>query len=277
MADQGTAVFDPAETVQLEGEAPEYQETDTPVNEEPETDGAEDAETEATLTEEDVEERIKQAISEREAEWQAQQDSESYKARLSESEKTLSAEAARGITQMVGWATKLVEEGKTAQEVTALINSRAVASLAEPLAAAISTQEYEARTHLLDQYQKKVAPDWRPSPDLVRKMEQARNSRDPRRAFESHMEYLREMVLEVDGPKLVEKALLEREEKTKKAGQLAAKKSDVEQKQSQARPTSGVGGNGAPVASRDVIGNPKVSMAEQRRAFEKLHGFAPDF
>lgn len=277
MADQDTAVLELPETVLAGGEAPAVQETDQSVNETPETEGDGEAETGAALTEEQVAERIQKAVSEREAEWKAQQEAETYKARLTESEKTLSFNASRSITNMVAWAAKQVEEGKSAQEVAALINARAVESIAGPMAAAVSTQEYEARIQMLDQYQKKQAPDWRPSAELVRKMETARSSGDPRKAFESQLDYLREMVLEAEGPKLVEKALKERDAKAKKAGDVAALKADAEQKQSQGRPTSGVGGNGAPPADRDVIGNPKVSMAEQRRAFEKLHGFAPDF
>lgn len=279
MADEGTAlVLEPTETAPVETEAPEYLETDEVVDESPETEGTEEAETEdERLDPEEVEKRIQAAIAEREAEWKAEQEAQGYKARVTEAERVLSQTAARSIGNIVAWAAKQVEEGKTADEVMRLLNQQAVAAVAGPLASAVSTQEYEARIALMDSYQQRVAPSWKPSVELVRQMERARNSGDPRTVFESQLEYIRQMVIETEGPKLSEKALKEREEQAKKAGTVAAKRQETAARAAKPGPTTGVGGNGTPPANRDVIGNPKVSMAEQRRAFEKLHGFAPDF
>lgn len=278
MANEGTVTLEPTETAPVETEAPELLETDQVLDESPETDGTEEAETEdERLDPEEVEKRVQQAIAEREAEWKAEQEAQGYKARVSEAEKVLGQTAARSIGNIIAWAAKQVEEGKTADEVMRLLNQQAVNAVAGPLAAAVSTQEYEARISLMDSYQQKVAPSWKPSVELVRQMERARNSGDPRTVFESQLDYIRQMVIETEGPKLSEKALKEREEQAKKAGTVAAKRQETAERAARPGPTTGVGGNGAPPADRDVIGNPKVSMAEQRRAFEKLHGFAPDF
>lgn len=279
MAEEGTVMtLEPTETEQVETEAPEYLETDEVVDASPETDGTEEAETEEErLDPEEVEKRIQAAIAEREAEWKAEQEAQHYKSRVTEAERVLGQTAARSISNIVEWAAKQIETGKTTDEVMRLLNQQAVAAVAGPLAAAVSTQEYEARIALMDAYQQKVAPSWKPSVELVRQMERARNSGDPRTVFESQLDYIRQMVIETEGPKLSEKALKEREEQAKKAGTVAAKRQQTAERAAKPGPTTGVGGNGAPPADRDVIGNPKVPIAEQRRAFEKLHGFAPDF
>lgn len=247
MADEGTATLSPTETELVETEAPEFLETDQVVDASPETDGAEEAETEdERLDPEEVEKRVQQAIAEREAEWKAEQEAQGYKARVSEAEKVLGQYAARSIGNIVAWAAKQVEEGKTAAEVMGLLNQQAVAAVAGPLAAAVSTQEYEARISLMDSYQKKVAPSWKPSVELVRQMERARNSGDPRTVFESQLDYIRQMVIETEGPKLSEKALKEREEQAKKAGTVAAKRQETAERAARPGPTTGVGGNGTP-------------------------------
>lgn len=247
MADEGTATLSPTETELVETEAPEFLETDQVVDASPETEGAEEAETEdERLDPEEVEKRVQQAIAEREAEWKAEQEAQGYKARVSEAEKVLGQYAARSIGNIVAWAAKQVEEGKTADEVMRLLNQHAVAAVAGPLAAAVSTQEYEARISLMDSYQQKVAPSWKPSVELVRQMERARNSGDPRTVFESQLDYIRQMVIETEGPKLSEKALKEREEQAKKAGTVAAKRQETAERAARPGPTTGVGGNGTP-------------------------------
>lgn len=248
MADEGTAlVLEPTETAPVETEAPEYLETDEVVDESPETEGTEEAETEdERLDPEEVEKRIQAAIAEREAEWKAEQEAQGYKARVSEAEKVLGQTAARGIGNIVAWAVKQVEEGKTAAEVLSLVNPQAVNAVAGPLASAVSTQEYEARIALMDSYQQRVAPSWKPSVELMRQMERARNSGDPRTVFESQLDYIRQMVIETEGPKLSEKALKEREEQAKKAGTVAAKRQETAERAARPGPTTGVGGNGTP-------------------------------
>lgn len=247
MADEGTAVLEPTETAPVETEAPEYLETDQVVDESPETEGTEEAETEdERLDPEEVEKRIQAAIAEREAEWKAEQEAQGYKARVTEAERVLSQTAARSIGNIVAWAARQVEEGKTADEVMRLLNQQAVAAVAGPLASAVSTQEYEARIALMDSYQQRVAPSWKPSVELVRQMERARNSGDPRTVFESQLEYIRQMVIETEGPKLSEKALKEREEQAKKAGTVAAKRQETAERAARPGPTTGVGGNGTP-------------------------------
>lgn len=248
MADEGTVMtLEPTETEQVETEAPEDLETDEVVDASPETEGTEEAETEdERLDPEEVEKRIQAAIAEREAEWKAEQEAQGYKARVSEAEKVLGQTAARSIGNIIAWAAKQVEEGKTADEVMRLLNQQAVNAVAGPLAAAVSTQEYEARISLMDSYQQKVAPSWKPSVELVRQMERARNSGDPRTVFESQLDYIRQMVLETEGPKLSEKALKEREEQAKKAGTVAAKRQETAERAAKPGPTTGVGGNGTP-------------------------------
>lgn len=247
MADEGTATLSPTETELVETEAPEFLETDQVVDASPETDGAEEAETEdERLDPEEVEKRVQAAIAEREAEWKAEQEAQGYKARVSEAEKVLGQTAARSIGNIVAWAAKQVEEGKTAAEVMGLLNQQAVNAVAGPLAAAVSTQEYEARISLMDSYQQKVAPSWKPSVELVRQMERARNSGDPRTVFESQLDYIRQMVIETEGPKLSEKALKEREEQAKKAGTVAAKRQETAERAARPGPTTGVGVNGTP-------------------------------
>lgn len=270
MADEGTAVLDVTETEQVENEAPvEELETDELLDESPETGESEEAETvEPGLSEDEVAERIKTAIAEREAEWKAEQEAQAYKYRITEAEKQLSQEAARGIGNMIAWAAKQVEEGKSAAEVLALVNQRAVNSLAGPLAAAVSTSEYEARIHLMDDYQKKTAPDWKPSVDLVRQMERARNTGDPRIVFESQLEYIRQMVVETEGPKLTEKALKEREEKAKKAGTVAQKKAETSERAARPGPTTGVGGNAAPRRTVEST----ISIEDKKKVFEEQYG-----
>ena len=247
MADEGTAVLEPTETAPVETEAPEYLETDQVVDESPETEGTEEAETEdERLDPEEVEKRIQAAIAEREAEWKAEQEAQGYKARVTEAERVLSQTAARSIGNIVAWAARQVEEGKTADEVMRLLNQQAVAAVAGPLASAVSTQEYEARIALMDSYQQRVAPSWKPSVELVRQMERARNSGDPRTVFESQLDYIRQMVIETEGPKLSEKALKEREEQAKKAGTVAAKRQETAERAARPGQTTGVGGNGTP-------------------------------
>ena len=247
MANEGTVTLEPTETAPVETEAPELLETDQVLDESPETDGTEEAETEdERLDPEEVEKRVQAAIAEREAEWKAEQEAQGYKARVSEAEKVLGQSAARSIGNIVAWAAKQVEEGKTAAEVMGLLNQQAVAAVAGPLASAVSTQEYEARISLMDSYQQKVAPSWKPSVELVRQMERARNSGDPRTVFESQLDYIRQMVIETEGPKLSEKALKEREEQAKKAGTVAAKRQETAERAARPGPTTGVGGNGTP-------------------------------
>jgi hypothetical protein len=247
MANEGTVTLEPTETAPVETEAPELLETDQVLDESPETDGAEEAETEdERLDPEEVEKRVQAAIAEREAEWKAEQEAQGYKARVSEAEKVLGQTAARSIGNIIAWAAKQVEEGKTADEVMRLLNQQAVNAVAGPLAAAVSTQEYEARISLMDSYQQKVAPSWKPSVELVRQMERARNSGDPRTVFESQLDYIRQMVIETEGPKLSEKALKEREEQAKKAGTVAAKRQETAERAARPGPTTGVGGNGVP-------------------------------
>ena len=247
MANEGTVTLEPTETAPVETEAPELLETDQVLDESPETDGTEEAETEdERLDPEEVEKRVQAAIAERESEWKAEQEAQGYKARVSEAEKVLGQSAARSIGNIVAWAAKQVEEGKTAAEVMGLLNQQAVNAVAGPLAAAVSTQEYEARISLMDSYQQKVAPSWKPSVELVRQMERARNSGDPRTVFESQLDYIRQMVIETEGPKLSEKALKEREEQAKKAGTVAAKRQETAERAARPGPTTGVGGNGVP-------------------------------
>lgn len=250
MAEEGTVtVLEPTETEQVQIEAPELDalETDEVVDESLETEGTEEAETDdERLDPEEVEKRVQAAIAEREAEWKAEQEAQGYKARVSEAEKVLGQTAARGIGNIVAWAVKQVEEGKTAAEVLSLVNPQAVNAVAGPLAAAVSTQEYEARIGLMDSYQQKVAPSWKPSVELVRQMERARNSGDPRIVFESQLDYIRQMVLETEGPKLSAAALKEREEQAKKAGTVAAKRQETAARAARPGPTTGVGGNGTP-------------------------------
>ncbi|MCR4332741.1 MAG: hypothetical protein NUV34_08585, partial [Sulfuricaulis sp.] len=127
MAEQDTAVLEPTETEQVETEAPELLETDEVVDASPETEGTEEAETaDERLDPEEVEKRVQEAIKEREAEWKAEQDAQVYKYRMSEAEKVLSQTAARGIGNIIAWAVKQVEDGKTAAEVMAIVNPRAV-------------------------------------------------------------------------------------------------------------------------------------------------------
>lgn len=271
MADEGTAlVLEPTETAPVETEAPEDLETDEVVDESPETDGTEEAETEdERLDPEEVEKRIQAAIAEREAEWKAEQEAQGYKARVTEAEKVLGQTAARSIGNIVAWAAKQVEEGKTADEVMRLLNQQAVAAVAGPLASAVSTQEYEARIGLMDSYQQRVAPSWKPSVELVRQMERARNSGDPRIVFESQFDYIRQMVIETEGPKLSEKALKEREEQAKKAGTVAAKRQETAARAAKPGPTTGVGANGAP-PKRSVVD--ALTIEDKRKAFEAEYG-----
>lgn len=279
MAEEGTVMtIEPTETEQVETEAPEYLETDEVVDASPETDGTEEAETEEErLDPEEVEKRIQAAIAEREAEWKAEQEAQAYQYQVAQAGRQFKRATDVAIRNVVEWAAKEAESGKSTSEVLANLNAKVLEDIVEPLTSAVSTMEYEARVHLMDAYQKKVAPNWRPSPELVRHMERAVKSGNPRVAFESHFDYIRQMVIETEGPKLSEKALKEREEQAKKAGTVAAKRQETAERAAKPGPTTGVGGRGAPPADRDVIGNPKVPIAEQRRAFEKLHGFAPDF
>ncbi|MCR4341171.1 MAG: hypothetical protein NUW01_14940 [Gemmatimonadaceae bacterium] len=280
MAEQDTAVLEPTETEQVETEAPELLETDEVVDGSPETEGTEEAETEdERLDPEEVEKRVQQAIAEREAEWKAEQEAQVYKYRVSEAEKVLGQTASRGIGNIIAWAVKQVEEGKTAAEVMALVNSQAVSAVAGPLAAAVSTQEYEARIPLTDAFQKKKAPLWNPSVELVHQMERARNSGDPRIVYESQMEYLWQVALETEVPKLVEAALKERDEQAKKAGTVAAKRQETAARAARPGPTTGVGGNGVParMTLAEIEAMPTsqwLSMPLAKR--EKLRGDAWD-
>ena len=239
-----TLVLEPSTTEEL---APEGETADESVNVDELTD--EDQETE-TLTREQAnalaEERATAAIAEKEAEWTAQREAETYKREIAASDQELQRALGNKVDGLIKWVGDQVENGKSVSEVLQARNPLVVQNIVEPLMAAVFSNQWEAQRTHFDAHVKSIAPEWKPSVDLSKRMEQAVASRDPGRLIKAHWEYITDAVKSVEIPKGVAEALKAEKEKAKPGKAAANLKQSDAVRGSQRLPTTG-GGSAAPI------------------------------
>ena len=276
MADTETAVL---ELPSVDESALETETVDESINEgEP---NSEDQETE-TLTREEAEklaeDRATAAIAEKEAEWTAQRESETYKREIAASDQELQRALGSKVDGLIKWVGDQVENGRSVSEVLQARNPLVVQNIVEPLMAAAFSNQWEAQRTHFDAHVKGIAPEWKPSVELAKRMEQAVASRDPSRLIKAHYEYMADAIRSTEVPKGVAEALKAEKEKQKPGKAVAAEQKADAVRGSQKLPTSGTGGAVAsPENLSNVIADQSKPVAERRSAFEKLHGFTPNF
>lgn len=256
--DTSSAVLEPSP----EAEAAPVDELETVANA---TEGDEpNAETQETVAETvpltEVEERVKAAIAEREAEWEAQQHRDNYKREQTAAEHELQNATFAKVDGLVGWIAKQLDDGKTVAEIQQIRNPLVLKNIAEPLAAAVFSQQWEAQRTHFDDYVKKAYPDWKPSQAAAKQLEQAVVSRDPARLVRAHWDYLADAIKSVEVPKGVDAALKAEKDKAKPAKAVLKEQEADERRAATPRPTTGGGGAAGAVVT---------SMNDADRAYNR--------
>lgn len=273
MADD-TAVLEPTS---VEEAAPEELEDEST------NDELGDTEEPETLTREQAielaEERAKAAVAEKEQEWKAQVSSETYKREVQAANRELGNDVFARVDNLLGWAAKkFLEDGKSLAEVQQERSPEVIQKIVNPLMAAAFSNQWEAQRTHFDAYVEKVAPEWKPSVQLAKRMEYALTQRNPGLLIEAHWEYMADAIRSTEVPKGVAEALKAEKEKQKPGKAVAAEQKADAVRGSQKLPTSGSGGAVAsPENLSSVIADQSKPVAERRSAFEKLHGFTPNF
>lgn len=202
---------------------------------------AEETETPAGVSEEDIAERIKAAVAEREAEWEEQRKGESYRREQTQAEQELNAATFGKVDNLIAWVAKQIDDGKTVAEIQQIRNPMVVQNIVNPLAAAVFSQQWEAQRTHFDDYVSKAFPDWKPSQESAKKLQQAVVSRDPAKLIRAHWDYMADAIKSVEVPKGVEAALKAEKEKARPA-KAVAKEQQADEMRSAPRPSTGTGG-----------------------------------
>jgi len=242
--DTSTAVLEPSTEIES---APETEPVDDISTVEELGDSEQETE---TLTREQAEqlavERAEAAIAERETEWKSERERETYKREQQTAEVELNSAVFGKVDGLIGWVAKQIEDGRSVAEVRQARNPLVVQNIIEPLVAAVFSNQWQAQRSNFDAYVKSIAPDWKPSVELSKKLEQAVVSRDANQLQAAHWEYLADAVRSVEIPKGMEAALKAEKEKSKPAKAVAKEQRDDELRD-RPRPSAG-GGATAPGA-----------------------------
>lgn len=187
---------------------------------------------------------------------------EAYKERSTQADQVRQGWAERSVVALVKGALERGEEPNWTQ----------VASIGKSLAQATAFQQNEAHnTFALDQI-RKTAPDYRPSHDIVAKLDQARRTADPKALATANIQMISEAVGEYQWNYLVDKA----NEYIADTLKLNGAKSAAATRTSQPRPTV-VGSRSASGSNYDAILTSPTATYEQRAAaFKAKNGFDLD-
>ena len=115
-------------------------------------------------------------------------------------------------------------------------------------------------------------PDWKPSRETESQLRAAIQSGDAAKAVSGLLAYMRQAIEDTEVPGKV-KALTEAEKKKQQSAQEVARL----QKPGATGPAKGGSPAGPPRDYAAVIADPAASREAKREAYQKLHGFAPNF
>lgn len=276
MADEALAVLDP-ETEGAEELAPveELETVDESVD-------AETEESDDTETEEDFEARLTAAREEaaKEAEERVRREVEeqttqkNYQQARSQAAIVRQQTGLKAANDLVAWAAREVESGRSVDEVLRMTNQQVTGALVDRLEGMVATEQWE---NLWGFYQSRFDKEWKPPQDVVNKLRSAEATRDPAKMFDAAFAYMEQYVADTRAPKLAEERLKAEREKDKKAAEVARTKAGDTARKNADRPTSITGAAGRPADLDAIIGDPNRSAADRRRAYTQKHGIAPDF
>lgn len=202
-----------------------------------------------------------------------------YRERARASDQWLATHAANEIRKTMVYAAETVDSGKaTAAQVIAAINPDNLAKgLAGQLANAVQTEQLSIADQLQDRYLTDTYKDWRIPSDLIRQKEKALAERDTAALYRLRNEIIRRAVLENDVPKEAQKVAAEAAAKNKKAADVEKVRDGDKSRASAERPTAVSGGAAGKQDNAAIIANPSMPLSEKRAAFQREHGFAPNF
>jgi len=244
-------------------------ETSTEVESAPETETAvlttivEETETETEETDSDFEARLQTAREEaaneaREAlrvELEESQAKERYQREVTESARYRQETGVQALRNFAGWLTdQVTEKGLTKAEVLQGMNPQVLASLSSNLEAMAATEQWQNIGDSFGSYVKKQYPDWKPSPELTKKLESAMARRDSQQMFEARWEFMAAAIKDTVAPAETEKLLKAEREKSQKAQNVANTQAKDRERASADRPmtTTGASAGGRAINSMEA-------------------------
>ena len=243
---------------QVEDTATLVAETSTEVEPAPETETADlttiveetDAETEETDS--DFEAKLQAAREEaaneaREAlrvELEESQAKERYQREVTEAARYRQSAGEQALQNFAGWLTdQVTERGLTKAEVLQGMNPQVLANLSSNLEAMAATEQWSNIGDSYASYVKKEYPDWKPAPELTRKLESAMARRDSQQMFEARWDFMKAAIKDNEAPEEVQKLLKAEREKSTKAQDVANTQAKDRERAGADRPMNTRGGS----------------------------------
>jgi hypothetical protein len=256
---EDTAVLDAPETSDGIPAAPvEELETEQEGLDTEETDEDNAETTEAGLTEEEVQRRVNEAVAAQRAEFDAEQNTKRYKANVEWAESQLKTRAVSSLDEFTEWYASEIETKGTRPK----INRQVIDSLAGNLANAAALDQWQAISDDFTTHVRRVYPEWRPSVEMQRSLEQtlALPREHPERLsrmFTLRWEFMRQAIKESEVPKEAKKVAAEIAAKNKKAGTVEQTLAGDKARANAERPTTTSG----PASAQSITNFHEASVA----------------
>lgn len=153
----------------------------------------------------------------------------------------------QALQNFAGWLTdQVVERGLTKAEVLQGMNPQVLANLAGNLEAMAATEQWTNIGDSFAAYVKKDYPDWKPAPELTRKLESAMARRDSQQMFEARWDFMKAAIKDNEAPAEVQKLLEAEREKTTKSQAVANTQAKDRERAGAGRPMTTTGGSAVP-------------------------------
>lgn len=275
MEDTSTAVLEPSTEVESAPETETVDET-TDVEEisDAEQETERDFDAELTAAREEAAKEAREALR---VEYEESQSKARFQREVSEAANYRQSVGVQKLRNFAGWISDQLDRGATKEEAQARINPEVLKALASDMEGMAATEQWLNIGAHFDAKVKKYDPDFKATPELLRKQEVANASRDPGKMFDARWE-LQEAVIEAKYEKRAEARAQEIAKeliaKSKSAAQVAAAKAGDSRRANAEMPTNVTGGSR--ISDPDAVMQSAHPLSkEYAAAFKQRHGFDP--
>jgi hypothetical protein len=281
LAESDTLTLAP-DTSPVETEAPVLEEVEDTAeettNDEDTGESTEDTPEAELLTPEKVKEIADEARKAALAEVQEQQTVKALQQRVAQSYDWYARRGTAEIKGIVEHFAKEVDSGKTVEQALAAFNEDYIRNGAGArMASAVMTDQLALADQVNDQWISQEYKDWRIPSELVRRRELARGSGNTAEAIRVNNEIIRRAERENIVPSEAKKLAEVERAKSKSAAQVAAAKAGDSRRANAEMPTNVTGGSVSKQNLDAILNDMTQTPAARRAAYEKKHGFKPDF
>ena len=275
MEDTSTAVLEPSTEVESAPETETVDET-TDVEEisDAEQETERDFDAEITAAREEAANEARESLR---VELEEKQSKERYVRDVTEAVNFRQQVGVQKLRNFAGWLADQMDKGATKEEALRSVNPQVLNALAADIEGMAATEQWQNIGSNFDAYVKKNYSEWKPSAELMRKHELAVTSKDPQKMFDARWELMRAAIIDVEVPKAAEELAKQLNAKSKSAAQVAQAKAGDSRRANAEMPTNVTGGSVSKQNLDAILNDMTQTPAARRAAYEKKHGFKPDF